>query len=205
MPNFVSFMYFLLNCITDKRIPYANFLCAQDTDKFCAFHVISVEFYNSANEMSRRKHNCTFLALRQEESNTWRSIIKEIRNSSRDKTVCEYQISFYQICIFEFAVKLRVADFIDTKIVMQSLPCWKRLFFVIEKQSREEEMQPIKKNYFSCLVFSPCKENVVSFRWLINYKSVKDKKYYFRETCWKQKLKYWLKLKRTSILSIIDW
>ena len=22
MPNFVSFMYFLLNCITDKRIPY---------------------------------------------------------------------------------------------------------------------------------------------------------------------------------------
>ena len=23
MPNFVSFMYFLLNCITDKRIPYA--------------------------------------------------------------------------------------------------------------------------------------------------------------------------------------
>ena len=71
MPNFVSFMYFLLNCITDKRIPYANFLCAQDTDKFCAFHVISVEFYNSASEMQgRRKHNCTFLALHQEESNT---------------------------------------------------------------------------------------------------------------------------------------
>ena len=44
MPNFVSFMYFLLNCITDKRIPYANSLCAQVTDKFCAFHVISIEF-----------------------------------------------------------------------------------------------------------------------------------------------------------------
>ena len=87
MPNFVSFMYFLLNCITDKRIPYANSLCAQVTDKFCAFHVISVEFYNSANEMSRRKHNCTFLALRQEESNTWRSIIKEIRTPSHNKTV----------------------------------------------------------------------------------------------------------------------
>ena len=44
-PNFVSFVYFLLNCITDKRIPYANSLCAQVTDKFCAFHVfISVEF-----------------------------------------------------------------------------------------------------------------------------------------------------------------
>ena len=88
MPNFVSFMYFLLNCITDKRIPYANSLCAQVTDKFCEFHLISVEFYNSAwNARSRSKHNCTFLALRQEESNTWRSIIKEIRTSSRDKTV----------------------------------------------------------------------------------------------------------------------
>ena len=54
MPNFVSFMYFLLNCITDKRIPYANSLCAQVTDKFCAFNVISVEFYNSANEMPGR-------------------------------------------------------------------------------------------------------------------------------------------------------
>ena len=35
----------------------------------------------------------------------------EIRTSSRDKTVCEYRISFYQICIFEFAVKLHFADF----------------------------------------------------------------------------------------------
>ena len=61
MPNFVSFMYFLLNCITDKRIPYANSLCAQVTDKFCAFHVISVEFYNSANEMEGRVPNVTVL------------------------------------------------------------------------------------------------------------------------------------------------
>ena len=61
MPNFVSFMYFLLNCITDKRIPYANSLCAQVTDKFCAFHVISVEFYNSANEMQSRVANITVL------------------------------------------------------------------------------------------------------------------------------------------------
>ena len=37
MPNFVSFMYFLLNCITDKRIPYANSLCAQVTDNFVRF------------------------------------------------------------------------------------------------------------------------------------------------------------------------
>ena len=61
MPNFVSFMYFLLNCITGKRIPYANSLCAQVTDKFCAFHVISVEFYDSANKMQARVGNITVL------------------------------------------------------------------------------------------------------------------------------------------------
>ena len=61
MPNFVSFIDFLLNCITDKRIPYANSLCAQVTDKFCAFHVISVESYNSANEMQGRVGNITVL------------------------------------------------------------------------------------------------------------------------------------------------
>ena len=46
MPNFVSFMYFLLNCITDRQIPYANSLCSQITNKFCEFHVFPVEFYN---------------------------------------------------------------------------------------------------------------------------------------------------------------
>ena len=61
MPNFVSFMYFLLNCITDKRIPYANSLCAQVTDKFCAFHIISVDFYSSAIEMQGRVGNITVL------------------------------------------------------------------------------------------------------------------------------------------------
>ena len=44
MPNFVTFMYFLLNCITDRQIPYANSLCSQVTNKFCEFHVFSVEF-----------------------------------------------------------------------------------------------------------------------------------------------------------------
>ena len=64
MPNFLSFMYFLLNCITDKRIPYANSLALkyfQVTDKFCAFHVISIEFYNSANELQGRVGNTTVL------------------------------------------------------------------------------------------------------------------------------------------------
>ena len=44
--NFVSFVYFLLNSITDKRIPDANSLCALVMNKFCEFHVFSVEFYN---------------------------------------------------------------------------------------------------------------------------------------------------------------
>ena len=64
---------------------------------------------------------------------------------------CEYQISFYQIYIFEFAVKLRVADFIDKKFNVLEKTC---NFFLIKKQSREEEMQPIKKIYFSSFVFS---------------------------------------------------
>ena len=46
MPNFVSFMYILLNCITDRQIPYDNSLYAQVTNKFCEFHVNSVELYN---------------------------------------------------------------------------------------------------------------------------------------------------------------
>ena len=61
MPDFLSFVYFLLNCITNKRIPYANSLCAQVKDKFCAFHVISVEFHNSAYEMQGRVANITVL------------------------------------------------------------------------------------------------------------------------------------------------
>ena len=61
MPNFVSFPYFLLNCITGKQIPYANSLWTQVTDKFCAFHVISVEFYDSANKMQGRVGNITVL------------------------------------------------------------------------------------------------------------------------------------------------
>ena len=112
MPNFVSFMYFLLNCITDKRIPYVYSLCTQVTDKFCAFHVISVEFYNSANGMQGHVTNITVL----KRSGPHHAIRQ-----------CEYRILFYQICIFEFAVKLCVANFIDKKIVTQSLMCWKRL------------------------------------------------------------------------------
>ena len=43
--SFVSCI-FLLNCITDRQIPYANSLCAQVRNKFCEFHVFSVDFYN---------------------------------------------------------------------------------------------------------------------------------------------------------------
>ena len=111
MPNFVSFIY----CITDKRIPYANSLCAQQI--LC----ISCNFYwilqfCRGNARSRSKHNRTFLALRQEESNTLRGTIKEIKTSSCQKKQCEYRISFYQICIFEFAIKLRFTDKLSRKV-----------------------------------------------------------------------------------------
>ena len=128
MTNFVSFMYFPLDCITDKRIPYANYLCTQVTDKFCAFHVISVEFYNSANEMQGRVANITVLFSHCVKKKATLGEVQLKRSGPRRAIrQCEYRISFYQICIFEFAVTLRIADFIDKKIVMQSLTCWKRL------------------------------------------------------------------------------
>jgi len=80
MPNFVSFMY----CITYKRIPYANSLCVQVKDKFCAFRVISVEFYNSANDLQGCVANITVLFLHCVKK---KATIKEIRTSSCDKTV----------------------------------------------------------------------------------------------------------------------
>ena len=124
MPNFVSFMY----CITDKRIPYANSLCAQVKDKFCTFHVISVEFYNSANEMQGSVANITILFSHCVKKKATLGEV-QLKRSGPCRAIrqCEYRISFYQICIFQFAVKLCVADFIDKKIVMQSLMCWKRL------------------------------------------------------------------------------
>ena len=84
MPNFVSLVYFLLNCITHKRIPYANSLCVQVTDKFCTFHVISIEFYNSANEMQGRVGNITVLFSHCVKK---KASLEEIRTSWRDKTV----------------------------------------------------------------------------------------------------------------------
>ena len=75
MPNFVSFMYFLLNCITDRQIPYANTLCAQVTKKLLKKFLATRKF----KARSQRKYNSTFHLLHQEESKTWRSINKEIR------------------------------------------------------------------------------------------------------------------------------
>ena len=84
MPNFVSFMYFLLKCISLcellMRSSHRQILCVS-----CNFCWI-LQFCKW-KARSRRKHNCTFLALRQEENNSWRSIIKEIRTSSRGKTL----------------------------------------------------------------------------------------------------------------------
>ena len=119
---------------------------------------------------SRRKHNCTFLALRQEENNSWRSIIKEIRTSSRDKTVWVSNFVLPNLHIWVCGKIVRRRFSLIRKLSRKVERGGKDScnFFVIEKQSRQEEMQPIKKNYFSCFVFSTCKENEVSFRWLIN-------------------------------------
>ena len=119
MPNFVSFMYFLLNCITDKRIPYANSLCAQVTDKFCAFHVISIEFYNSANEMQGRVGNITVLFSHCVKK---KASLEEIRTSWRDKTVW---VSNFVLRNLHIWVCGKIAR--RRWIVTQSLTCWKRL------------------------------------------------------------------------------
>ena len=143
MPNFVSFMYFLLNCITDRQIPYASssqtnfvsfmyFLLISTTDKWIPFELKSrrncwKSSWPHKNLKQGRKGNikfCTFHSLHQEESKTWRSINKEIRTVWVSNFV---QPNLYT-CVFELAVKLlRVADVIDNKIVMQCLTCWKRL------------------------------------------------------------------------------
>ena len=94
MPNFVSFMVFSVELYfyTDKRILYANSLCAQVTDKFCAFHVISVKFYNSANEMQGRvlfSHRVKKKATLEEEE-----FFKKRSGPRRAIRQCEYRISF---------------------------------------------------------------------------------------------------------------
>ena len=80
MPNFVSFIYYLFSVKLYDR--YVNSLCKllmRSSQRQILF--ISCNFFWTLqfckwNAWSRRKHNCiTFLALRQEESNTWRSII----------------------------------------------------------------------------------------------------------------------------------
>ena len=63
MPKFVSFMVFSVELYYRE----ANYLCellmrsSHRQIKFCAFHVISVEFYNFANEMQGRVPNVTVL------------------------------------------------------------------------------------------------------------------------------------------------
>ena len=104
MPNFVSFIYFLLNSITDKANCSCEFLMRSSYEQILSFSCIfcfSVEFYNrSANSLSTRHEEIVdkvlghrqmkckitweiqpyFLSLRQEES-------REVGTSSRDQTV----------------------------------------------------------------------------------------------------------------------
>ena len=65
------------------RTPYA-------LKSFCAFHVISVGFYSSANEMQGRVANITVLfshCVKKKATLEEEEFLKEIRISSRDKSV----------------------------------------------------------------------------------------------------------------------
>ena len=81
VPHFASFMYFLLNSITDKRICHALKLQCM-LNKFLATRKWNARLHG--------KYNYTFLSLHQDESNTWRSINKEIRTSSQDSAGIEF-------------------------------------------------------------------------------------------------------------------
>ena len=111
MPNFVRFMYFLLNSVRDITVNFLwkflvfkwqtnfvsfmnfHFLLSTTTDKWICYVLKSKKLLKKFsatwkwNARSGRKSNCTFLSLGQEESNNLRSIHKEIRTSLHDKTV----------------------------------------------------------------------------------------------------------------------
>ena len=132
-------------------------------------------------ERSRGKYNCTFHSLHQEESKTWRSINKEIRTV----WVSNFVQPNLHTCVFEFAVKLRIADVIDKKIVMQCLTCWKRLSKLLcDRETVKWRRNATNEKNFLCLFCVLDMQGIrkFSFCWLKNYKSIQDKIYYFRET-----------------------
>ena len=107
-------------------------------------------------ERSRGKYNCTFHSLHQEESKTWRSINKEIRTVV---WVSNFVQPNLHTCVFEFAVKLRVADVIDKKIIMQCLTCWKRLSKLLcDRETCSQVKKKCNQFFCVCFVFSTCKE-----------------------------------------------
>ena len=119
-------------------------------------------------ERSRGKYNCTFHSLHQEESKTWRSINKEIRTV----WVSNFVQPNLHTCVSEFAVKLRIADVIDKKIVIQCLTCWKRLSKLLFDRETVKWRRNAT-NFFVCVLCSRHARNMkVSFHWIINYKSI---------------------------------
>ena len=135
--NFVSFMYFLLNSTTDKRIPFAL-----KSQRNC-----SQSSWPHENLKQSRERNITVLFTHciKKKGRLEEAVNKE----NRTVWVSNFVQPNLHKCVFEFAVKLRIANFIDKKIVLQCLTC-SRNFFVIEKQSSEEEMQPMKI-FFVCV------------------------------------------------------
>ena len=96
-------------------------------------------------------------------------MVKLIAFKSTASTKFQWKVqSFFnwKIAVISVFSSSHVADFIDKKIIL-SCNVWRagkdsRDFFVIEKQSSEEEMQQIKI-FFSCFVFLTCKEYKSSF------------------------------------------
>ena len=75
--------------------------CTLKSAKLCAFHVISVEFHNSANEMQGRVGNITVLFFNcVKKKATLEEVLYKLKRSGPHRAIrqCEYRISFYQIC-----------------------------------------------------------------------------------------------------------
>ena len=124
VPHFVSFMYFLLNSITGKRIRHALKLqCI--LNKFLPTRKWNARLLG--------KYKYTFLSRHQEESNTWRSINKEIRTSSRYKTV-------------------RVSNF-----VLPNLHIWWQFFFEGIAQAFQTDTKSVRTSIHSKT--ANCKEH----------------------------------------------
>ena len=108
MPNFVSFMNFLLNSIADiKANSLCKFLMHSSHKQICEFHAFFDFLFHSQHQES--------------------NIINKRAGSCPTIKQSKYPTLLNQIRIFDLVVKLWVTNFIHNKIVLQCLMCWKRL------------------------------------------------------------------------------